>query len=684
MYRKKRVKPIKSRSREKTYMFSFYQSNHSNYTRLLNIAEPAFLLQQSCIRRKKTSGSAVSSFCLTKPLYNLGKYTAYFYKPETRGQGNSVLGGLTRTFSNTGSDPAVAPLQNTAEPSFVSTSKDQKNPASMGKKINSKTPGNLQLPWKNNGNSKAVASPNLKTAPPYKVVSITYEEIGLFPRSFSRVIDRFLKQIFSDVENLVIQEYRFYRYLFLTTIQTIFVFVFVPLFVNLIAKTYLIRPVTEFFWNTKQTEIFLNSYEQKRAFIELQDFEEKLYFESLLTYGDFKKAGNSYGINYGMAGQNLGSNESVIMQNGPKGPGFTALNIAPALPVKNIKTPDKNNNQPNAGDQRTVTQSPGESLNQSSITQNLYGGGGNNVSTTETFTAAKLHPPEKVMEDIEPAFRQGGVGNKNLQFRLDSTLNNSAEPYTGANTAFTADAALLQKENWLVKFAGTFNFFTSTADEKEKNLKGLANSNLGLSPTGVENKLNLQNNTALPENLNKLANSSTNLGGAVLAINTAASQTANPIGIGSGAFNLLQERLQEKTVELAVRYNNHSIESITNFFADFLSLLTLLYLLVSFEIQINITKSFLLEVFFGLDDSKKSLLILIMTDLLVGYHSSNLWELFFQFLFNHYGIPESQTGIFLLVATLPVLLDVLFKYLIFRHLNRASPATVATYHAIIE
>ena len=140
----------------------------------------------------------------------------------------------------------------------------------------------------------------------------------------------------------------------------------------------------------------------------------------------------------------------------------------------------------------------------------------------------------------------------------------------------------------------------------------------------------------------------------------------------------------EKTIELATYYNNHSIEAITNFFADLLSLCALLYLLVTLEIQINITKSFLAEVFFGLDDSKKSLLILLVTDLLVGYHSSNLWELFFGFIFNHYGIPESQTGIFLLVATLPVLLDVLFKYLIFRHLNRSSPATVATYQAIIE
>jgi hypothetical protein len=146
----------------------------------------------------------------------------------------------------------------------------------------------------------------------------------------------------------------------------------------------------------------------------------------------------------------------------------------------------------------------------------------------------------------------------------------------------------------------------------------------------------------------------------------------------------VQKRLQVKILELAKHYNEESIEAVTNFFADVLSFITLCYLLVRLEIQINITKSFLLEVFFGLDDSKKSLLILFITDLLVGYHSPNIWELFFQTLFDHYGLPESQTTIFLLVATLPVLLDVLFKYLIFRHLNRASPATVATYHAMIE
>src|SRR6476660_9320884 len=101
---------------------------------------------------------------------------------------------------------------------------------------------------KGNENVKQYSRPAVKKEEnKQEVVSITYEEIGLFPRSFSRVLDRFLKQIFSDVENLVIQEYRFYRYLFLTTLKCLLILFFVPFFVNFLAKTYVVRPLTEYF-----------------------------------------------------------------------------------------------------------------------------------------------------------------------------------------------------------------------------------------------------------------------------------------------------------------------------------------------------------------------------------------------------------------------------------------------------
>ena len=82
------------------------------------------------------------------------------------------------------------------------------------------------------------------------------------------------KQLFFDVENFVIQEYRFYRYLFLTTVKCLFILIFVPLGINFLAKNYFIHPVTEYYWNTHNHEIFLNSYQQKRAFTQLKNFEE--------------------------------------------------------------------------------------------------------------------------------------------------------------------------------------------------------------------------------------------------------------------------------------------------------------------------------------------------------------------------------------------------------------------------
>jgi hypothetical protein len=520
--------------------------------------------------------------------------------------------------------------------------------------------GNRAAQFKQNTNIAATSKSKSGLKPAQKVVSITYEEIGLFPRSFSRVLDRFLKQIFSDVENLVIQEYRFYRYLFLTTIQTIFILICVPLVVNFIAKTYLIRPITEYFWNTKQTEIFLNSYEQKRAFIELQDFEEKLYFESLLISNNFissvSQSNNPSGSVLLKQNRNPSPPQSVLLQQNlgllgqspksaskfevlPRSFGFEGGTIEPNLNnsrLQSLATP------PGSGEQENVN----------GIVSCRFC-----ESKTEALNKKKQFVNQS--SEVLPQATEK-IANQTKAFNEVKSLQQNTLTVNGTQSRL----GTAQQDTLLDNNSTTSNTFSSVSQQQS------GQSNLMQNAYGFALAKPIQNPTSV----------------GFVGLNTLAVNTGiNPYFLNqSSLFLALADSLQEKTLELAIRYNNHSIESITNFFADFLSLITLLYLLVSLEIQINITKSFLLEVFFGLDDGKKSLLILIMTDLLVGYHSSNLWELFFQFIFNHYGIPESQTGIFLLVATLPVLLDVLFKYLIFRHLNRSSPATVATYHAIIE
>jgi len=121
-----------------------------------------------------------------------------------------------------------------------------------------------------------------------------------------------------------------------------------------------------------------------------------------------------------------------------------------------------------------------------------------------------------------------------------------------------------------------------------------------------------------------------------------------------------------------------------NLFADFLSFVSLSVVFVVLKPQIIILKAFLSESLYSLSDTTKSFLLILGTDLLVGFHSPRGWEVFLEWLLRHFGLPENVEFMSLFVATFPVFLDTVFKYWIFRSLNKISPSTVATYHNMIE
>jgi hypothetical protein len=146
----------------------------------------------------------------------------------------------------------------------------------------------------------------------------------------------------------------------------------------------------------------------------------------------------------------------------------------------------------------------------------------------------------------------------------------------------------------------------------------------------------------------------------------------------------LQARLQQKAIDLANLYNKESMLAIVNLLGDLVTLATLLALFIGMRPQIVILKSFLTESLYSLSDTTKSFLLILVTDLLVGFHSPRGWEIGIEMLLRHLGLPEDQDFIFLFVAAFPVFLDTIFKYWIFRYLNKISPSTVATYHNMIE
>jgi hypothetical protein len=140
-----------------------------------------------------------------------------------------------------------------------------------------------------------------------------------------------------------------------------------------------------------------------------------------------------------------------------------------------------------------------------------------------------------------------------------------------------------------------------------------------------------------------------------------------------------EKKISEKAVELAQEYRSESGGAIKNIFADLISCIAFAAIIVTNKKEIEILKSFMDDVVYGLSDSAKAFVIILFTDVFVGFHSPHGWEIILEGLSRHLGLPENRQFIFLFIATFPVILDTVFKYWIFRYLNRSSPSAVATY-----
>jgi hypothetical protein len=140
-----------------------------------------------------------------------------------------------------------------------------------------------------------------------------------------------------------------------------------------------------------------------------------------------------------------------------------------------------------------------------------------------------------------------------------------------------------------------------------------------------------------------------------------------------------ETEIRNKAEELSEEFRGKGINAISNVFADFFSLIAFGGIIFFCQREIQIIKSFLDEIAYGLSDSAKAFLIILVTDMFVGYHSPHGWEVILEGIARHLGLPENREFNFLFIATFPVILDTVLKYWIFRYLNRISPSSVATY-----
>nr|YP_009390651.1 chloroplast envelope membrane protein [Litchi chinensis]ARV87114.1 chloroplast envelope membrane protein [Litchi chinensis]QRG00088.1 chloroplast envelope protein [Litchi chinensis] len=140
--------------------------------------------------------------------------------------------------------------------------------------------------------------------------------------------------------------------------------------------------------------------------------------------------------------------------------------------------------------------------------------------------------------------------------------------------------------------------------------------------------------------------------------------------------------LHKETIQLIKIHDEEHIHTILNFSTNIICFVILsAYSILSNE-ELVILNSWVQEFLYNLSDTIKAFSILLVTDLCIGFHSPHGWELMIGYIYNDFGLAHNDQMISGLVSTFPVILDTIFKYWIFRYLNRVSPSLVVIYHSM--
>nr|ATL62780.1 envelope membrane protein [Lasianthus sp. Kainulaninen et al. 17] len=140
--------------------------------------------------------------------------------------------------------------------------------------------------------------------------------------------------------------------------------------------------------------------------------------------------------------------------------------------------------------------------------------------------------------------------------------------------------------------------------------------------------------------------------------------------------------IQKETIQLIKIHNEGRSHAIVHFATNIICFVILSSYSILSNKELFILNSWAQEFLYNLSDTVKAFSILLLTDLCIGFHSPHGWELMVGSVYKDFGFVHNDEIISGLVSTFPVILDTIFKYWIFRYLNRVSPSLVVIYHSM--
>ncbi|KAH7285396.1 hypothetical protein KP509_33G026400 [Ceratopteris richardii] len=141
----------------------------------------------------------------------------------------------------------------------------------------------------------------------------------------------------------------------------------------------------------------------------------------------------------------------------------------------------------------------------------------------------------------------------------------------------------------------------------------------------------------------------------------------------------LLEHIRDEALELSDELRLENRKAFGNIFSDILAGVTVLLLLVFNPDRVAIMRLTGYRILTNISDTGKAFLLILLSDIFLGYHSESGWETLVEFILEHYGIEVDQAAIYLFVAIVPVTIDACFKLWVFRYFTRMSPSAAATF-----
>ncbi|GLJ11385.1 hypothetical protein SUGI_0155160 [Cryptomeria japonica] len=142
----------------------------------------------------------------------------------------------------------------------------------------------------------------------------------------------------------------------------------------------------------------------------------------------------------------------------------------------------------------------------------------------------------------------------------------------------------------------------------------------------------------------------------------------------------LWEHMRHKARELREDLRLDNRKSFANIWSDMVAAITAFFILLFNQSKVELLKFTGSRILKGISETGKAFLLILVTDIFLGYHSESGWHTLIEMLLEHYGLMADESAITVFICTVPVTMDVCFKLWVFKYLPRLSPSTSATFH----